>query len=198
MIWVLNVQSKRKKCEITWLRPFFKWDLTWETKNTWGSHHEHLDNSSPFTRDNVLLFARNTWDFLSTLNTLKYTKVIYLQIFSTHSRARVNSHPRLNFTSGVVIHHFVVMKLIHDVSLYKMIVPDLVRVTENDKKILLQNADWFLSSSYSKGAFCHYKMTIGFYHEDTWGCLRGIPSHYKMTIGIHWFLTCCFPITLCF
>ena len=73
----------------------------------------------------------------------------------------------MNFTSGVVIHHFVVMEFIHDVSLYKMIVPDLVRVTENDKKILLQNADWFLSSSYSKGTFCHYKMTIGFHHEIT-------------------------------
>ena len=129
----------------------------------------------------IVWFSRLVWPSLSEyiyLNLSCYTRFIY---------------PRLNFTSGVVIHHFVVMKFIHDVSLYKMTLPDLVRVNGNDKKILLQNADWFLSSSYSKGAFCHYKMTIGFYHEDTWGCLRGIPSHYKMTIGIHWFLTCCFP-----
>ena len=51
-------------------------------------------------------------------------------------------YPRLNFPGGVVNHHFVAMKFIHDVSLYKMIVPDLVRVEENDKKILLQNEDW--------------------------------------------------------
>ena len=111
---------------------------------------------------------------------------MYVYMYTTWNNYLFN--PRLNFTSGVVIHHFVVMKFIHDVSLYKMIVPDLVRVTENDKTILLQNADWFLSSSYSKGTVCHYKMTTGFYHQITWRYLRGIPSHYKMTIGIHWFL----------
>ena len=49
-----------------------------------------------------------------------------------------------------------------------MMALNLLRVTENDNMILLQNEDWFLSSGYLKGALNHYKMKIGFYHQVTW------------------------------
>ena len=93
----------------------------------------------------------------------------------------VFKYPRLNFTSGVVSQHFVVK-----LSLHKMMLLDLLRVTGNHKIISLQNADWFLSSSYSKEKICHSKMTIGLCHEITWRYLRGIPGHHKMTLGSYY------------
>ena len=54
------------------------------------------------------------------------------------------------------------LHLVHDVSLYKMMVPNLLGVTENNKILPLQNEFSFLSSSYLKGNFHHYKVSFGF------------------------------------
>ena len=69
------------------------------------------------------------------------------------------TYPRLNFTYGVRTRHSVGIEFVPNVSHYKMMVLNLLRVTENVNMILLQNEDCFLSSGYLKGKFDHYKMT---------------------------------------
>ena len=56
--------------------------------------------------------------------------------------------PHLNFTYGVVTAILSALHLVHDVSLYKMMVPNLLRLTENDNLYF-------------------YKMSFRFYHQVT-------------------------------
>ena len=77
-------------------------------------------------------------------------------------------YPRLNFTYGVGTRHFVGIAFVPNLSHYKMMVLHLLRVSENNNMILLQNEDWFLSSGCLKGILHHYKRKICFCNQATW------------------------------
>ena len=64
-------------------------------------------------------------------------------------------------------------------------VPNLLGVTENNKSLPLQNEFLFLSSSYLKGKFHHYKMSFDFNMFLSSSYWKGTPRRYKMNIGFY-------------
>ena len=99
-------------------------------------------------------------------------------------------YPGLNFTYGVGTLILYQSLKIPNLSHYKMMVLNLQGITENDNMILLQNEDWFLSSSYLKGTLHHYKMKICFYVFLSSGYLKetlpkGNFPCYKMRLGFY-------------
>ena len=132
-----------------------------------------FDMSTSKSAPGMVCFVRLTWKCASRHKGVHFFDMSTSKsaprpsVFNTFDLEICSAHPRFNFTYGVGTSHFVGIKFIHNISLYKMVFLNLQSVVEHDNMILLQNEDGFLSSGYLTGKFNHYKMTIGCHHQVT-------------------------------